>query len=106
MRVSILIVVSAIVVLVIALVLLTIFSTGIGPIGTITGARTQCAEIGRSTCTATQTLPANWAIPSMRVNEGGQVLLRSCAYLMKDTSCGADLARQTCYTCQFITPTQ
>lgn len=106
MRVSILIVVSAIVILVIALVLLTIFSTGIGPIGTITGAKSQCAQVGRTTCSATGTLPANWAIPTMRVSDGGQTVVRSCAYLMMDMSCGSagTLEAQSCYSCQYPTP--
>ncbi len=105
MRVSILIVVSAIVILVIALVLLTIFSSGIGNIYTIAGAQSQCAQIGRSTCASAGTLPANWAIPTMRVNEAGQTVLRSCAYLMRAT-CGEQLNTQPCSSCQFTTPTQ
>lgn len=104
MNTSILIVVSAIVILVMALVLLTIFGQGIGGVATITGAKSQCAEIGRSTCSATGMLPANWAIPTMRVKEGGQVQMRSCAYLMRDTPCGPDLASHNCILCGFPTP--
>jgi len=103
MRVSILIVVSAIVILIIALVLLTIFSTGISPVGTITGAQSQCAQIGRSTCAASGTLPANWAIPTMRVTMEGETRLVSCAYLMRNT-CGEVLEHQTCHTCGYPTP--
>jgi len=103
MRVSILIVISAIVILIIALVLLTIFSQGISPVGTLTGAQSQCAQIGRSTCAATGTLPANWAVPSMRVNINGQPQWVSCAYLMRD-KCGEVLEHQTCYTCGYPTP--
>ncbi|NIP39995.1 MAG: hypothetical protein GTN39_00570 [Candidatus Aenigmarchaeota archaeon] len=103
MRVSILIVVSAVVILVIALVLLTIFGTLIGNVYTVTGAQSQCAQIGRSTCSATGNLPANWAVPSLRVSEGGQTVVRSCAYLMRST-CGENLGQQTCFTCQYTTP--
>jgi len=103
MRVSILIVISAIVIMVMALVLLTIFSTGIGPIHSITGAQSQCAQIGRSTCSSVGTLPNTWAIPTMRVNEAGQTVTRSCAHLMR-AICGEDLPRQTCLTCNFPTP--
>jgi len=103
MRVSILIVVSAIVILVIALVLLAIFSSVIPDIQTITGARNQCSNIGIGTCSTSGTLPANWAIPTYNVDEGGGVVTRSCAYLMRAT-CGDDLTGQTCSRCGFRTP--
>lgn len=103
MRESILIVVSAIVILVIALVLLTIFSSGIGPIYSITGAQSQCSQIGSSTCSSVGTLPANWAVPTLRVNEGGETVMRSCAYLMRGV-CPDDMTRHSCYSCNYQTP--
>jgi hypothetical protein len=105
MRESILIVVSAIVILVIALVLLTIFSSGIGPIYSVTGATSQCAQVGTSTCASVGTLPANWAVPTLRVNEGGQPVIRSCAYLMESQcTTGGTLQTQTCASCNYPTP--
>ena len=103
MRESILIVVSAIVILVIALVLLAIFSYIIPNIYTITGAQSQCAQTGRTTCASTGTLPGTWAVPTYRVDEGGNTVTRSCAYLMQST-CGTDLSKHTCYTCNYPTP--
>ena len=102
MNTSILIVVSAIVVLVMALVLLTIFSQGLGNIYTITGAQSQCATVGRTTCSTSGVLPANWAIPTLRVNEGGTPIMRSCAYLM-EAQCGSNLNAHTCAGCTFPT---
>ena len=80
MNTTLAVVVSAIVILITALVVITIFSGGAGQIGGLTNAQSVCQTQGRSACTSTCNLPLTWNVPT--VNNNG--VLQSC----KDATSG------------------
>ena len=57
---SLVVVITAIVILVVALVVLTIFGVGVGQVGSIAEAETQCISIATSACKTAGDLPPNW----------------------------------------------
>jgi disulfide bond formation protein DsbB len=71
-------IVAAVVILITALVILTIFGTGIQPIVDITTQRSICLQQGTISCQTTGELPPTWKIP-MKVNEGGKIVEKSCS---------------------------
>lgn len=101
MSMPILVVVTAIIILVVALVILTIFGSGLGNIQTITQAESQCATLGASTCRSTGSLPPTWGVQNMLVSDpnGGQ-RMDSCAVLLK---CGTG-TKAGCSGCNYPTP--
>ena len=82
MRLSLELVVIAIVILVVALVLLTIFGIGITPFGSITDFKNNCISTGRLACETVGAAPFTWG---HTVNVAGQ-----------QTSCAAELGGFPC----------
>ena len=68
MNTTLAVVVSAIVILITALVVITIFSGGMQQIGTISNARTLCETNYRTICMGTGQQPSTWGIGNMNVN--------------------------------------
>jgi hypothetical protein len=68
MSTTLVIIVSAVVILVTALVLLTIFGTGIAPVGSLAEARNNCELQGRQLCITTGQLPPTWTLKTMNLN--------------------------------------
>ena len=84
-------VVAAIVVLIVALVLLTIFSGGIRQVATMTEARALCGTEGATTCATAGSLPVSWSVAMWYVQAEGRTV--SCLELMREvcddpSSCG------------------
>jgi hypothetical protein len=77
-RMSLELVVVAIVVLVVALVILTIFGTGIGPFGAFSSTQNLCTTQFTTTCQSTGIVPSDWSVPKYTV--GNDKL--SCAGIM------------------------
>lgn len=75
------VVVAAIVILITALVIITIFSGAIGPVGGFAEARNNCELQARTTCTSTGGLPETWNIRTQRVEQTSYACssLQSCS---------------------------
>ncbi|MFH1444956.1 MAG: hypothetical protein ABIF08_00560 [Nanoarchaeota archaeon] len=84
-------VVVAVVLLIVALVLLTIFNIGIGPVGGLTEARNNCNLQGKSSCQATGVLPINWEFETI-VNPDYPTVTGSKAF----TSCDSLTTTHDC----------
>ena len=99
-RMSLELVVTAIVILVVALVMLTIFGTGMIGVADMSTARSQCANEGGASCRATGQLPPTWAVKtkSVRATGSNDVKLASCQELI-GSGCGT-----TCVSCLFSVP--
>ncbi|MEE9323122.1 MAG: hypothetical protein V3U72_01120 [Candidatus Aenigmarchaeota archaeon] len=84
MRISLEMVVIAIIIMIVAVVTITIFGGGIGQFGMATDARASCLNQGKWTCETSGTMPAGW----------------DSVYVIKDTSqtC-ASLVRCTSSAC-------
>ena len=90
MNTSLEIVVVAIILLVVALVLLTIFGTGITPIGTLTSVRSSCVTSGKSACCkATGNDPVDWGVAKYKDSAG---VSKSCKELAS-CSCTNNVAK-------------
>ncbi len=63
MRLSLELVVIAIVILVVALVVLTIFGTGIMPFGWFSSTKNLCINQFTSSCQTTGQVPSDWGVP-------------------------------------------
>lgn len=79
MRTELELVIIAIMLLVAALVVLTIFAGGLGPFGTLTNARSSCANAGKSSCETSGIAPFNWETKSIQKPDGTYT---SCADLL------------------------
>jgi hypothetical protein len=75
------IIVAAVVILVTALVLLTIFGSGIAPVASITEVRNNCQTIGDASCSATGQLPPTWNAKIYKVGD----LVRACSDVCEST---------------------
>jgi len=75
MNTTLAVVVSAIVILITALVVITIFSGGITQVGTLSQAKTLCSTQFITMCQSTGQRPVTWDIKNMNVN--GEIV--SCA---------------------------
>jgi hypothetical protein len=71
MNTTLAVVVSAIVILITALVVITIFSGGMGQIGTFSQAKTICASQAAASCAMNCQMPITWSATNMRVGEAG-----------------------------------
>ena len=79
MRLSLELVVIAIVILVVALVVLTIFGGGMTQFGPITNARNSCYNAGKWSCQTAGTVPNTWAREPVGPNgETCKQLLPAC----------------------------
>lgn len=85
------IIVAAVVILVVALVMLTIFGTGMGQFTNALEAKSWCVTQGKSTCTFGG-LPPTWAVNNIKIVNQDQL-----------TSCKAELACDTCTSCEDVT---
>jgi hypothetical protein len=85
MRISLEIVVIAIIILVVAIVVLTIFGGGIGQFGTATDARASCLNQGKWSCETTGILPATWN--TVPVFTGSDNVAKTCEALASGCEC-------------------
>lgn len=84
MNITLTVVVAAIVILITALVVLTIFGGGMGQVGTLAQAETICKSQCESTCQATNRMPLTWNIATVR--QGTE--MKSCADIGVSCPCG------------------
>ena len=68
MNTTLAVVVSAIVILITALVVITIFSGGVGQVGSMTNSQSVCQTQARSSCYAACSLPLTWSVPTVTSN--------------------------------------
>lgn len=94
MSMTLTIIVAAVVILVTALVLLTIFGTGITPVASIAEAKAQCTFQAETLCKTTGTHPPTWNMKTMNV--GGE--LKSCEEVCIAGGCKENLAGDPRYT--------
>lgn len=87
MKESIAIVIGAIVILVIALVLLTIFGQGMNPVGNFAQQANLCRSSASSSCTITGDVPPGWKNTRYRVMEDGRETQQTCADLTGADTC-------------------
>ncbi|MFH1337740.1 MAG: hypothetical protein ABIH55_02600 [Nanoarchaeota archaeon] len=92
-------VVVAVVILIVALVLLTIFGAGLGGVVELSEAQGFCGTEGATSCKATGGLPINWNLPAYNVEEEGML---SCKTILDRYVSSGDCS--TCEDCGF--PTQ
>ncbi len=86
MRISLELIVIAIIILIVAVVALTIFGGGIGQFGSATDARSNCLNQGKWSCETSGTLPAGWeVIPVLK--QGGQEDWKTCYQLVGEMDC-------------------
>lgn len=84
------IVVAAVIIIIAALAILTIFGMGITPVSTMTELRSQCSIQGVSNCQVTGNLPPSWNSPSVMVDG----VLMSCREVTDYESCPQILGRE------------
>lgn len=72
-------VVAAIVILVTALVVLTIFWQGVTPAMGIAEAKSICQTQAVTSCTTFGQMPPTWHVENMKVLEGGKAVTTSCS---------------------------
>ncbi len=81
------IVIGALVILVVALVVLTIFTGGVGKAGALSKFRENCELQYRSSCSSLCTMPITWTIPVL-VKEGSQAgQMKSCDQELQGKNC-------------------
>lgn len=94
------VVVTAIIVLIMALVLITIFSSAITPLATIAQATENCRIQGQATCDTTGSLPVTWGTSTLKDPQSNA--LTSCQALWEGCNacrCGTN-APGTCIACE------
>jgi 3',5'-cyclic AMP phosphodiesterase CpdA len=80
METTLAVVVSAIVILITALVVITIFGGGVGQVGTLSNSQSICEAQARSSCSATGQMPLAWSTPSVNQPDAeGKNHLVSCS---------------------------
>jgi len=92
MNTTLAVVVSAIVILITALVVITIFSGGIGQVGTLTNAQSICDTQAASSCMSTKSMPITWKIPTVSIrNADGSSAPKACSEVpgVKGQNCDA-----------------
>ncbi len=87
MNITLTVVVAAIVILITALVVITIFGGGIKQVGGIAEAKALCQSQCESTCRATGGVPITWSVPTVRDASGAP---QSCQYLLGTATCSKD----------------
>ena len=84
MRISLELIIITIVVLITALVVITLFSSGINKASTLTSARGTCIQQAASACKSMNTLPPTWDVPTYNVElQGGVKQLLSCKEIIE-----------------------
>ena len=84
MNITLTVVVAAIVILITALVVITIFGGGMGQVGSVADAEAQCRSSGTIACRSTGGLPVTWRVPSMKTEKGTE----SCEDVTGCSDCG------------------
>ena len=92
---TLMIIVTAIVVLVAALIVLSIFGQGIGPMLDITQARNVCIQEASATCQAVHTMPPTWDTATKTYNENGKTVTKTCKNIPGLGSCDCKLEEGT-----------
>jgi len=90
MRISLELVVVAVVILVVALVLLTIFASGMNQITPVVAAKNNCEAAGRLSCSTAGQLPGTWY--SEGVGPNGE----SCGTLLPGCTCDSSTGVFVC----------
>jgi len=94
MNTTLAVVVSAIVILITALVVITIFSGGINQVGSLTNARSICQTQASSSCRSTNSLPLTWNIPTVSIpnpsGQGGNTLVACGGTAAPNLQMGSD----------------
>ena len=80
MNITLTVVVAAIVILITALVVITIFGSAIGNVATIAEGSTYCRTVYETSCKTTNSAPLSW-----KVNVNGAV--KECTELLNTCSC-------------------
>ena len=88
MNTTLAVVVSAIVILITALVVITIFSGGMQQIGTISQAKTLCTTNFITTCQSTGQTPPTWTVANMNVNG----VVQACSTIATCSCAGTGVA--------------
>ncbi|UCC91287.1 MAG: hypothetical protein JSV39_03145 [Candidatus Aenigmatarchaeota archaeon] len=83
MRLSLELIVIAVVILVVAVVILAFFALGVQQANQLTDARNQCINIASASCNALNVMPPSWSISTIRIKD--EVL--SCEMLTGKTRC-------------------
>lgn len=83
MRLALELVVITVVLLVVAIVMLSFFVTGVDRARQLTDARNQCIIMGSSSCKSLKIMPPTWNFPS--INMGGE--MKSCQQLTGYEKC-------------------
>lgn len=74
------IVVAALVILVVALVVLSIFTKSAGNVGVLAEFRKNCELNARATCASLNTMPIDWEIPKpFGKDSNNNIIVKSCA---------------------------
>ncbi len=94
------VVIASLVILIVALVVLTIFSGGLRPIQPLTSFAGNCQVQARTSCQSIGILPVNWEIP-VPVNDGGQQKLMSCRQAVSGSPPSGEVG---CATYQYAVP--
>ena len=69
MNITLTVVVAAIVILITALVVITIFGTSMTQVGTIAQAKAYCETTCQASCSATGAKPVTWDVPNVRIGD-------------------------------------
>ncbi|NOX71663.1 MAG: hypothetical protein GXO64_03110 [Candidatus Micrarchaeota archaeon] len=87
MKESIVIVIGAIVILVVALVLLTIFGQGMGPAGDFATRANLCRSTAATSCSLTDHLPPDWSKTKYKINNDGDITYSTCRDIIGISTC-------------------
>jgi sensor histidine kinase regulating citrate/malate metabolism len=93
MKMTIELLIAAIVILIVALVVLTIFGTGIGQMSSITDLQNSCRNQAMSTCRATCELPVGWKEINYRLADGST---KTCADALSGKTTCNDFIGSAC----------
>jgi hypothetical protein len=86
MNITLTVVVAAIVILITALVVITIFGSGMTNVGTMAQAKAFCETQCRTTCEITGNPPTTWNVPNVRIE--GQTDPVPCSHSDAGGACG------------------
>lgn len=89
------IVVAAIVILITALIIITIFGSGISPIADYSARRNVCLQMASTSCASYGRLPNDWYAP-VQYREGSEVKTGSCAQMEGLVNCRCEANTLKC----------
>ena len=91
MTMTLTIIVAAVVILVTALVILTIFGSGIANVSSLAEAKVHCQTVGQASCSITGSVPPTWMANT--VKQGN--VMKSCSEICTASTCTEDAADST-----------